>query len=286
MGDFQEVFPLQLLAGVAQQAREGGVDGGKPPIQARQRDPEVNLFKNRAEALFRNAQLLVKFAALERQSGLRRNLIDQLAGYSADAIRLIGRHLENPQHARAGLQGDGVGALLLRAEPLTARVLFGPRNVSRLPLPDRPSQKGRLLEGNDTLGIPIPSSPRHPLKFTCGLVQSIDSRVAQPLAISQTRQDRSQHRFHIEGAGQRGVDLHQQRKLVGPGFHSIARPCDAVRGRKVASSGPGRSAGFCGKLAGWLSLGMIVAILLLNDESSAWGARLVARNRQFLGAFP
>ena len=42
MGEFREVFPLQLLRGAAQQARKGGVGGGKPPIQARQRHPEIN----------------------------------------------------------------------------------------------------------------------------------------------------------------------------------------------------------------------------------------------------
>ena len=161
MGDFRKVFPLQLLAGVAQQAREGRVNGGKPPIQARQRNPEVNLFKNRAEALFGNTQLLVKFAALKGQSGLRGNLIDQLAGYGADAIRLIGRHIQNPQHTRAGLQGNGVDASLLRAEPLTAWVLVDSRNVNRLPLPDRPGQKRGLLERNDTPSGPVPSSTRH-----------------------------------------------------------------------------------------------------------------------------
>jgi len=39
----------------------------------------MDLFKNRPEALFRDAQLLVKFAALQRQSGLRRNLVNQFA---------------------------------------------------------------------------------------------------------------------------------------------------------------------------------------------------------------
>jgi hypothetical protein len=48
--------------------------------------------------------------------------------------------------------------------------------------------------------------------------------VAQPLAVSQTRQDPFEHRFHIEGAGQGGIDFHQQRKLLRPGFYSIAGP--------------------------------------------------------------
>ena len=187
MGVFGDVFPLQLVARVAQHAREGRVYGGNPPIQACQHDPEVNLFKDRAEALFGNAQLLVKLAALERQRGLGGDLIDQLTGYRADAIRLIGRHIENPQRARPRLQGNGVGASFPSAEALAARVFVDLRNVNRLPLPDRPGQKRGILERNDTLSDPVPSTTRHPLKFPRRLIQSINSGVAQPLAVSQSR---------------------------------------------------------------------------------------------------
>ena len=160
MGDFREVFPLQLLAGVAQQAREGGVDGGKPPIQARQRDPEVNLFKNRAEALFGNAQLLVKFAALERQSGLGGDLIDQLAGYRADAIRLIGRHIQNPQHARAGLQGNGVDALLPQRRTPGSAGPFRPAERKPPPFAGSPRPEA-LAPGGKRRAEPTPFLPPH-----------------------------------------------------------------------------------------------------------------------------
>ena len=105
VGDFQEVFSLHLFAGITQQAREGGVHRGKPPIQVRHGNTEIDLFKNRAEALLRNPQLFVEFAAFERQCGLRSNLVNQLPGDRPDAVRLVGRDIENAQHARVGLEG-------------------------------------------------------------------------------------------------------------------------------------------------------------------------------------
>ena len=219
-----EVRPLQVGARVAQEPRQSGVDGGHCSVKTRQCHAKVHLHEDRAEALLRNLELLVKLAPLERQSGLRRDLINQLAGHRADPVGMVGHDLKNPQQTRACLQGYRVCASLAEPETLAPRVTPSLRNVDRAALPNRPCRQRVFLEGNGPPGFVTCAPMRHSLEFAGSLVKPVDLGVLQPFAFHQTREDSAQHQFGIQGTGQRRIHFHQQRELVRPGRQFIVRP--------------------------------------------------------------